>query len=202
MIPGDRTEEERAIMLKVVGFALTKEVEKEHAQQVASLSLILFDMLSSLHNMGREERILLESAAILHDVGKIKGGKSHHKWSRDIILQSESLPFDETSRKIVAMLARYHRRSLPDETHEDYMQLDEVSRAKVDKLSAILRVADGLDKSHTNIVKGLVCSILDDKVVVRIVAESFSDLDKISSQAKSELFEKVFRRKFAIEWLP
>lgn len=186
--------------MEVIQFAVSRGVDREHSNQVTSLSMLLFDLFSGLHCLGEDEKLLLQSAAVMHDIGRIGGSSGHHKLSRDIILNSSELPFSERDRKVVALVARYHRKSHPQLTHPDFAALDARSREIVEKLSSMLRIADGFDRTHTRLVKGIDCEITRDKVVLHVIAEGFSDMDKASSLAKADLFEKVFGRKVVIDW--
>ena len=128
--------------------ALAKECkyEREHTHQVERLALEIFDQLGRLHKLGRAERFLLRCAAILHDIGWLEGQKGHHKTALRIIMDSPILRFDFPRRRIIGLIARYHRKSLPKEQHTYFRDLDAKDRNIVRKLSGILRVADGLDR--------------------------------------------------------
>lgn len=186
---------------KALRLAEASGYEKAHTEQVRKLALKLFDGLKALHGLGEKEKELLEIAAILHDIAGVSGGKTHHKAARDIIIAAGDLPFDdETERTIVAMIVRYHKGPLPELSHKYYADLGSVSRRKVDMLAALLRVADGLDRSHFEVVKDLKCEVLSDKVILRIEAKQLSGIDAAAAQEKSDLFKKTFARDVDIRW--
>lgn len=168
--------------------------EKEHAHQVAGLALRLFDELTPLHELGIAERALLQAAALLHDIGMVYGREAHHKSSRDIILKDERLPFSERERMIVALTARYHRKTLPESGHRYYADLSFYDREIVDVLSAILRVADGLDRSHAGRVKDVSVEILERRIILRPAVEGPADEELVSAKAKADLLERIFGR--------
>jgi exopolyphosphatase/pppGpp-phosphohydrolase len=178
--------------------------DEAHSLQVTRLSLKLFDDLSSLHRLTSDEKFLLECAGLLHDIGWVDGQIKHHKTALKIILESPLLKFDERTRLIVGSVARYHRKGLPKEKHAHYAALNEADKKTVDVLSAILRVADGLDRTHTNLVKDISCEILSDEIIAKCTVNSdrFSEKTYLPEMEaafeKSDLFEKVFQRKLVI----
>ena len=123
--------------------------------QVTRLALEIFDGLTDVHHLGERERCWLECAAILHDVGLSKNRKGHHKESAKLILNDTRLPFTSQERRIVASIARYHRKGLPKPKHYNLATLDPLTVNKVKILASILRVADGLDYTHQSTVKSL-----------------------------------------------
>jgi exopolyphosphatase/guanosine-5'-triphosphate,3'-diphosphate pyrophosphatase len=166
--------------------------ETNHALQVTKLALRLFDELQRLHGMGNTERIWLRAAAMLHDVGKTQDPKDHHKVAQEIIIRSSKLPFRAEERVIIGLVARYHRGSLPQEDHKYFEDLDADARRYVRKLASLLRLADGLDKGHGDLVRSLQCDIRRRRVHITLVSRDILDID--SARSKADLFESVFRR--------
>ncbi|MBL0188582.1 MAG: Ppx/GppA family phosphatase [Candidatus Obscuribacter sp.] len=137
------------------------QVNFEHAQQVAFLSQQLFTQTRGLlHNYPEEVGHLLWSAAMLHDVGMFVGRNGHHKHSFYLIKNGGLLGHSEEEVAIIAGIARYHRGSEPKVTHEAWYTLDIDGRKMVHDLSAFLRIAEALDRSHKQIISDL-------KVVLR-----------------------------------
>ena len=170
--------------------------EHRHARQVAKLSLKLFDKLQPLHRMGNSERIWLRIAALLHDVGKSVGGTFHHKASRDIIVKQANLPFRKRVRKMIGLVARYHRGALPSDSHKYYRGLKDDEKQCVNVLAAILRLADGLDAGHEGLVTDLACEVQRKRMVLYILGRDGVDLRK--AVKKADLFEQVFGREVEI----
>jgi len=129
--------------------------EADHAHHVAGLALTLFDELTPLHEMGEEDRHMLNLGALLHDIGHIAGKRGHHKRSMHLITNEEPLPLTDRQRSIVACIARYHRKASPKLRHDLYARLDVNDRNRVRLLAGIVRVADALDKGHINVVTDL-----------------------------------------------
>jgi putative phosphoesterase len=174
--------------------------ESEHAEQVMSIALNIFDELQPIHELDQKERFFLQNSAILHDIGWINGQQKHHKSSLRIILEDKTLLFDERERLIIGSICRYHRAALPKKKHAHYSSLEPSERKVVSLLAGILRVADGLDRTHQNIVKSLKCEVTTDKVIIKCVVSHSSEADRQAALDKGQLLEKVFDRKLSIEW--
>ena len=172
------------------------DFEHQHARQVAKLSLKLFDKLQPLHRVGNSERIWLWVASLLHDVGKSANGTFHNKASRDIIVKRVDLPFRKRVRRMIGLVARYHRGALPKDSHKYYRRLDEDEKQCVKKLAAILRLADALDARHDGAVTNLTCEIRRKRVILYILSKDEIDLRKVSK--KADLFEQIFERKVEV----
>lgn len=185
---------------QAVKLAESSGYEKKHTEQVRRLALKIFDELGSLHQGGEKERSLLEQAAILHDIGGADGAKDHHKHSRDMILASTGLLFDdEEERRIVAQIARYHKGSLPKKKHRHHEMLSAKAKRTVEKMASILRIADGLDRTHSAAAEDVKCEVLDDKVVLTVKGKAFSDVDGTAALDKSDLFKKTFGKEIEID---
>ncbi len=166
------------------------DFEHRHAMQVAKLSLKLFDKLQPLHRMGNSERIWLRVASLLHDVGKNISGPCHHKASREIIVNEANLPFRKRVRKMIGLIARYHKGTMPKDTHKYYKRMDEEEKRCVRMLAAILRLADGLDAGHKELVTDLACEVRGRRVIVYLVGDEGIDFHK--AVRKADLFEQAF----------
>lgn len=174
--------------------------ESEHSNQVMTLALQLFDELQPIHKLGSNERFLLQNASLLHDIGWIKGQKKHHKLSLRLILEDKSLLFNERERLMIGSIARYHRAALPKRKHAHYSSLETSERKIVNVLAGILRVADGLDRTHQSIVKGIKCEVTPDKIIIKCLVTRSSEADRQAALDKGQLLEKALDRKLAIEW--
>jgi exopolyphosphatase / guanosine-5'-triphosphate,3'-diphosphate pyrophosphatase len=141
--------------LSVVRFARHMGEVGEHSPQVARLALRLFDQLKDNLKLAPETRELLEYAALLHDVGHHIGHDNHQKHAYYLITNGDLLGFTREELEIVAQTARYHRKGGPKDTDEGYRSLSSGDRRTVRALSAILRIADGLDRSHYGVVRDL-----------------------------------------------
>jgi exopolyphosphatase/guanosine-5'-triphosphate,3'-diphosphate pyrophosphatase len=136
------------VMAGATALARKYHADLEHAEKVRQLAVSLFDQLVSRHGLGAEERVLLEAAAMLHDIGAFVSASAHHKHAHYLIRSSDLVGLSESEREIVALVARYHRRSHPKRTHLDFHGRAREERDRVVKIAAILRLADALDREH------------------------------------------------------
>ncbi|MCC6770116.1 MAG: Ppx/GppA family phosphatase [Gemmatimonadaceae bacterium] len=129
-------------------FAERCHYEAPHAQHVQRLALQLFDAIGARLGCAEEDRPVLADAALLHDVGYHINYDKHHKHSYHLILHAELLGMSPVEQVIVANVARYHRGAPPKRKHANFGRLDRDTRARIVRLSALLRVADGFDRGH------------------------------------------------------
>ncbi len=131
------------------------QVDMRHAEQTHVLAAQLFDQLAGEHRLGERHRLLLEVAAILHEIGTFVASRAHHKHSLYLIAHSEIVGLTQDELIVVANVARYHRRSRPKPSHLDYIALPRERRMIVNKLAALLRVVEALDSSRTQQIRTL-----------------------------------------------
>jgi exopolyphosphatase / guanosine-5'-triphosphate,3'-diphosphate pyrophosphatase len=127
----------------------------EHAHQVSRLALSLFDQTRSVHGLTDRAREWLEYACLMHDIGVHISYPRHHKHSYYLIKNGDLRGFEPTEIEIMALVARYHRNTTPKKSHEGYGSLNGHDRRVVRTLAALLRLAEGLERSHTQIVSKL-----------------------------------------------
>jgi exopolyphosphatase/guanosine-5'-triphosphate,3'-diphosphate pyrophosphatase len=172
----------------------TLSVEKVHTQHVAKLALRLFDQTKALHRLGAPERELLEAAALLHEVGLFVSHSQHHRHSYYLIKNADLLGYTEDEKGIIANVARYHRKSHPKPKHENFQTLSGDHQKVVMKLAAILRIADGLDRSHSRAVEDIRCTRTNHKLTLRL--KRFEglpvEMEIWGAEHKKGLFEKTF----------
>lgn len=135
--------------------------EAPHAKQVQKLALRLFDSIGARIGCEPEDRQTLADAALLHDIGYHINYDKHHKHSYHLITHAELLGMTPTEQLVIANVARYHRGAEPRKSHPNYGPLAKSQRERINRLSAILRVADGLDRGHTAAVDDLRVRWLD-----------------------------------------
>jgi putative phosphoesterase len=168
--------------------------EEQHSEHVTSLALDLFDELQPLHGLTSEDRFLLNCAGVLHDIGWIEGQKGHHRTAMKIIVDSQTLPFTEDQRRKVALIARYHRKALPKNSHPLFSQLSNKNKRKTRILAGILRIADGLDRTHTCAVKSVKCDLSGNDIVVGYNVCCPSPLEMEAAYEKSDLLRQALGR--------
>ncbi|HUW61273.1 MAG TPA: HD domain-containing protein [Candidatus Bathyarchaeia archaeon] len=185
-------------MTKTEQFAAAHDPDPAHSRQVAQNSLALFDALADLHQLDARARTLLHAAAILHDVGYSIDPASHHKQSRDLILGSGITDFSPHDLAVIACIARYHRKALPDPSHKVYRDLDSPSQQLVNRLAAILRIADGLDRSHAASARAIRVTRTQSALSIHVHQEPPSPADIQAALKKADLFEREFGLKVEI----
>jgi exopolyphosphatase/pppGpp-phosphohydrolase len=185
-----------ATMSFVVKTARTYDPDPAHSEHVTRLALSLFDELSILHKYGRAERFLLEIAGRLHDIGwsRVVSGK-HHKLSFNMILESDIPGLGKKDLLTCALIARYHTKALPDPArHEPFASLDDGRRRLVEWLAGMLRVADGLDCSHVNLIRKLTCTVNGKTVLIHLDATGNCPMELAKAIKKQDLLVKITGR--------
>jgi len=172
---------------------------RTHSEQVARLCLRLFDELRSVHHMGNAERELIEYGALLHDIGWHISRNKHHKHAMYLILNGELKNFTPEEVSVIANIARYHRGPKPRKRHDNYTELPRRFRRIVDVGSALLRLADGLDRSHGGVIQDLRCKVDEKSVKCLLTARADAELEVWGARRKMDWFAKVFDRKINFE---
>lgn len=165
-----------------------------HSRHVAALADNLFLELQPLHLLGPVERTTLRHAALLHDIGWSVGHAGHHKHSQRLILKHLGSPFTLEERRLIAAVARYHRKALPKVRHAVYADLAAFQRAICRQLAALLRVADALDRSHRCVVRQVVCEQVHPQVVLRLSTGAPAVAELSALDRKADLFRDVYGR--------
>jgi exopolyphosphatase / guanosine-5'-triphosphate,3'-diphosphate pyrophosphatase len=137
----------------VIELALRCSYAADHAQQVARLALAIFDQTREEHRLDDRAREWLDFAAILHDVGEHISYERHHRHSYYLVKNGDLRGFEPEEIEVMALAARYHRRGAPRKGHELFGALPRTDRRVVRWLSAMLRVAESLDRSRAQLVE-------------------------------------------------
>jgi len=160
--------------------------------------MALFDALLSIHRMGHEDRRLLEAAALLHDLGHRVSPRAHHKHSRDLVLAMNLTGFSRNESLIIACIARYHRKAHPKSTHPVYSELSGSDQQRVCRLAGILRIADGLDRSHSASCKRINAEHKTDSIALNVTQRELNHMDIAGARRKCGLFEEAFSMKVIV----
>ena len=182
----------------VYDLAIRLRWDEAHARHVARLALELFDATEPLHGRGAAARELLEYAAVLRDVGYAVSRRSHHKHSLYVIKHADLKGFTPDETALVANVARYHRAGLPTERHADYARLSGADRRLVDELASLLRLANGLDRSHFQNVIHLEAALTDDALRLDVQTKSDPQLDLWAARRGAGLFRRTFELPVAV----
>jgi exopolyphosphatase/guanosine-5'-triphosphate,3'-diphosphate pyrophosphatase len=189
---GVEAEMRAQVVASAASLARKFHYDEAHARHVADLGLAIFDALVREHGLGRHERLLLEIAAILHDVGTFIKTSGHHKHGEYIVMNSEIFGLNRVDLTIIANVVRYHRKAPPASTHVNFIALPREDRIIVMKLAAIIRVADALDRGHDQRVRDAVFERREERFVIRAPDAADLSLERLSLAEKGDMFEDVF----------
>ena len=124
----------------------------------------------------------------------------HHKHSYHLIRNSRLPGIRANDLELVANVARYHRGAHPKRKHENLARISAEDQQRVQRMAAILRLAGGLDRSRSQLVRDVVASVSDEGVILDVVADEEPQVDVWGAERRTELFEKVFGQPVAIRW--
>jgi exopolyphosphatase/guanosine-5'-triphosphate,3'-diphosphate pyrophosphatase len=168
------------------------QYDEKHSRHVTSLALSLYDQLQQEHGMDAHSRLLLEVAGILHDIGTYVRASGHHKHGHYIVSNSEIFGISRDDLRIIANVIRYHRKAAPSTSHENYIALRREQRIIVLKLASILRIADALDRGHTQRVREVNVEISEGDLVIHCTYSGDMSTERYGLEAKAGMFEEVF----------
>ena len=166
--------------------------DEPHGRHVARLALSLFDQLEELHGLGAADRRILLGAAVLHDIGQFISFRKHHKHSLYLIHNSELPNYARDEIPLVALVARYHRRAEPKVSHYLWSDLGGEERRRVERLGAILRVADALDREHLQRVTAVRARPEGDELVLEVEGRGDLLLEQWALGKKARMFQSVY----------
>jgi exopolyphosphatase / guanosine-5'-triphosphate,3'-diphosphate pyrophosphatase len=187
----------------VLHLAQLCDEEPEHSAHVARLAVELFDQLTAipelteLADLGEPAREYLEAGALLTNVGLFISHSRHHLHSYYVVRNTEILTgLTDDEIEIIALLARYHRKSSPKPRHPEFARLSPGDQRLVRALSGILRVAIGLDRSHARRVAATRCHLDGDLLVIEVVpaGDAGIELELFTAEQRRELLEEVIGR--------
>jgi len=196
--PGSLEDFGRQVLASAEALGEKYRYDAVHAKNVAHLAVRLFDELKAEHGLDARDRLLLEVAALLHNIGVFVGLRAHHKHAQYLIQASDIFGLSSDDRAIIANVARYHRRGLPQQSHLPYMALDRTERVRVNKLASILRVANALDAEHSQKVKDLHITAADGAWLLEVDGIGDLAMERMKVDARADLFHEVFGR--SLSW--
>src|SRR5262249_53184814 len=139
-----------------------------------------------------ESREWLEFAALLHDVGHHIDHKNHQRHSYYLITNGELLGFRREELELIGQTARYHQKGTPKDSDEEFRLLSGSERQTVRALSAMLRIADGLDRSHYGVVRALTAARRNGRLVLQLATEGDdAELEIWEARRRADLLEKL-----------
>jgi exopolyphosphatase/guanosine-5'-triphosphate,3'-diphosphate pyrophosphatase len=203
--PGPTAMQDRRRQLNSLAISLLHKYDADlaHARQVVMLSRALFQGLRDFLGLPESTLEYLVLAAYLHDIGKFISTTAHHKHAEYIISSLNLFQLTEEEQKLIASVARHHRGNPPGANHPLYSSLGTESRILVQKLSALLRIADSLDRSHDQKVRELRVVLKDDaEVELHLSCRDEPVLERLAFKERRKLFEDITGSSLKLRVLP
>ncbi len=196
-------QEDEALAIGVIhsatAIAEKYHVDLDHANNVAEVAVRLFDLFQADHGLSKRHRLLLRVAGLLHEVGGFVSTRAHHKHSEYLITNSEIFGLNRNEIVMVAQIARYHRRSVPRASHLTFMALPRESRVIVNKLAALLRVADAMIRGHRRRPADIHFQRQGDELIISLSGGHDLLLEERAMTAKGDLFEDIYGVRMRLE---
>lgn len=201
-----KVEQSMVVKKKYIARVLLEKygVEISHMQEVERLSKMIFDKMNlNFCKFTKKHRNYLKTAALLHDIGYYYGNKKHNISSYDMILNLLE-GFDENECELIGNIARYHRGKLPSKKHFNYQRLTSSEKKIVKRLAAILRIADGLDRAHVNLIEFIDINFDQHNNILYFLLKSNIKGHKVNLKyafKKKDLFEKTYKVQLVFKFI-
>ncbi|TGK01665.1 Ppx/GppA family phosphatase [Leptospira semungkisensis] len=169
--------------------------DEEYARHVAKLSLDIFDQLQPVHKLGKEEREYLEASSLLHEVGLFISHSAYHKHSYYLIRNSEAmLGFTWGEIELIALTARYHRKSAPKSKHREFQRIGGREQDIVQKLSGILRIASACNRNRQGLIETVKCQVRKNQAIFSLATKQNYDksLELWACEEQADAFESAY----------
>jgi exopolyphosphatase/guanosine-5'-triphosphate,3'-diphosphate pyrophosphatase len=186
------------IIASAVNLGRKYHFDEAHGRHVAKLCILIFDEFSKEHGMNRRERMLLETAAFLHDIGMFIKSSGHQKHSQYLVANSDIFGLHPGELEIIANIVRYHRGDPPSPADIAYIALQREERVLVLKMASILRVADALDRGHSQQITNITIEHRSESVVFHTDGNIDRSLERIGLEEKANMFQDVFGYKVVL----
>jgi exopolyphosphatase/guanosine-5'-triphosphate,3'-diphosphate pyrophosphatase len=172
-----------------------------HTARVTKLALAIFDQTAELHGLGAREREWLDHAAVLHDVGMHISHEGHHRHSYYLIKHGDLRGFEPEEIDVLALVARYHR-GAPKKSHDEFARMRGPLRRTIRTLSAILSIAEGLDRSHAEVVGSVEVVTSAESVALKVHRSADAELEMWAATRHLAALERALDRKVTLEAVP
>lgn len=190
--PRDEAKKESPMLAGARAFAKRFDADAKHAEHVRQLGSLLFDQLVPVHTLDAESRGLLETAAVLHDIGYSINADGHHKHGEYLVRNGQLDGINGWQRDVVGALVRYHSKAEPEPHHKLYASLDPKRQRQVRVLASILRIAEALDAEHKQNVTAVDADINRRKVTFTVQMKGAPGRLLTEARKRAEFFEDEF----------
>ncbi len=199
-LPGTQRQEPDS-RLAIESFAVSCGADLPHSKHVAWLAGELCEQLGDKLPLEPGDREILETAALLQDVGYLINYKQHHQHSYQLIVNSRLPGFRREELELIANVARYHRGARPKKKHASFRQLHRADRQRVVRLASLLRISGALDRGHAQRVCRLQATVDQGRVTIGVAANGDPALELWAARQSAEFFQRAFRRDLQISWI-
>ncbi|MCH6199507.1 Ppx/GppA family phosphatase [Aquiflexum sp. LQ15W] len=193
LVEGKNIKERSSLLL-----AMRYETDIEEKRHVSKLALQLFDQLKEEYQMNEEAKELLHNACLIYDVGLFVNFQDYQKHSAYLILNGRLRGFNNEERAMLALMARYHRKSGPKKKHKEFHALPSEDQKLVKGLVGILRIAVGLNKTKNQWVENIQCHVDEENLDIRIFGAAAMDLEIWEAQRFSDVLSKFLGKKIQV----
>jgi exopolyphosphatase/guanosine-5'-triphosphate,3'-diphosphate pyrophosphatase len=198
--PGGVDDIRHVALASATKLAMRCDDDFSHAQSVARLACTLFDQLSEHFELEQNDRLYLETASLLANVGITVSHAKHHLHSYYIIRHADLLGLTDDEIEIIAQIARYHRKGEPKTSHEPFGALSTHDQNRIRLLSSILRVAIGLDRTHDGRIEHVQVGVQKNDITITISSSQKTDIDLnvYAANERTSLLGEVFDHKVTV----
>ena len=172
---------------------------RKRSETIEALTQTIFTSMKKIHGLGKREQLLLRIASIMHDCGKYINMTDLGEASYSIIMGTEIIGLSHIEREIVAQVVCYNHDEFNYNKSLDVTRLDEEPYLVMAKLTAILRVANGLDRSHKQKFKSLNCKLKEDKLTITVDSNEDISVEKTLFRDRAKFFKEVFNVEVVIK---
>jgi exopolyphosphatase/guanosine-5'-triphosphate,3'-diphosphate pyrophosphatase len=173
------------------------QVPVRHVRRIAAFGHDLFEALQPLHKLPPYWGKLLEAAIYLYDTGHFVSDTGHHKHSAYVVQNSDLPGFTDQEKNLIALLCRFHRKSMPSPRHTPFQSLGADERKALLQLIPILRLADAMDRSKEQRVREIECAVNNGAVVVQIKGAGM-DLEQWAGARLSPIFQQIYSKPLSV----
>ena len=184
---------ENDILMAAKNIGKRYAVNRPHVQNLEMTALAMFDATKKMHGMKERERLLLQMAVMLHDVGKYISFNNVADSSYNIIMSNEIIGLSHIEREMVALIARYNTVTLP--SYDELVMESSLSAEQyltVSELTAIVRLANALDRSHLQKIQAIRATLKERELQLSLTVNRDFTLEQGLCQEKLDFFNEVF----------
>jgi len=174
-------------------------VDWHYGKSVARLALSTFDQSSRLHHLNEHDRLLLEIAAHIHEIGMYIRVGGHHRHAAYLISTSSLLGLSDQDKAVLAQIVRYQRKAFPNSSHHDFSQLNQEDQQRVKYLSAFLRLSIALNKDRRHRVHHIHIELSNTSFKLYIKGKGDLILERWSSNKVAAYIQYVFELTLSVE---